>query len=165
MKVEKIEEDVWSLTDVLSPSEYESLGDEFRNPQVEFKKESYAPDQSCNWLGLAKNKVDSLGNSPLLISIGERVKYSAMRILGRKLRLDRINTNIQFKLNDTTFHIDGPETQWTFLVFYNDTWNIDWGGDFVVNHAFDKYRGIPYIPNNGVLLTQLWSIVGVLAMF
>ena len=36
-------------------------------------------------------------------------------------------------------------------MFYNDTWNIDWGGDFVVNYDFDKYRGIPYIPNNGVL--------------
>ena len=37
MKFEKIEEEIWSLTDVLSHSEYESLGDEFHNPQVEFK--------------------------------------------------------------------------------------------------------------------------------
>lgn len=151
MIYEKLEEGVWSLSNVLTDLEYESLSDEFDKPIVAFKKEEYAPNQSCIWLGLSKPNVDSVGDSALLISIGERVKYTAMRILQKKVRLDRINTNIQFKQNDTVFHTDGPNHHWTFLVFYNDTWNVDWGGEFIVNYDARKYRGISYIPDNGVL--------------
>ena len=151
MKYEKLEEGVWALSDILSVSEYDSIEDEFIKPQIDYKREPYAPIQSCYWIGHAKPDRWGIGDNHLLISIAEKVKFGAMRILQSRLKLERVNTNIQFKLNDTPFHVDGPDTSWTFLIFFNEEWDMDWGGDFIVNYAPNKYRGIPYIPDTGVL--------------
>lgn len=148
MKYEKLEEGVWALSDILKPSEADSLDDEFTKPLIQYKRESYSPKHCSHWLGLAKSN-EYIGDNHLLISIAERVKFTGMRILQTNLKLERVNTNIQFKLNDTVFHEDGPENYWTFLIFYNTSWNSDWGGDFIINYAPAKYRGIPYIPDTG----------------
>lgn len=156
MKYEKLEEDVWSLSDILKPSEFDLIDDEFTKPRIEYKKEYHSAEHSCHWIGIDKSN-DHIGDSLALISIAERVKFTAMRILQTNLKLKRVNTNIQFKLNDTVFHRDGPKNCWSFLIFFNSTWNSDWGGDFIINYAPGKYRGIPYIPDTGVLFNAyMW---------
>jgi len=148
---EVMEEGVYSCSNVLTFEEFRGLTDEMYQPHVEFKKEATIGAHTSHWIGLRKAISDGLGDSFFLITIGERLKYSAMKYLRRKIYLERVNTNIQLKLHDSSFHTDGGTNMWTFLVFFNESWDVQWGGDFIVNHAPGKYRGIPYIPNNGVL--------------
>lgn len=146
-----VEVGVYSCSNVLSVNDFGCLADEMYQPHVEFKKESTVGAHSSHWIGLRKANFDGLGDSFFLISLGERLKYSVMKRLNRNLSLDRVNTNIQLKLHDTAFHTDGGNNMWTFLVFFSEYWDAQWGGDFIVNYAPKKYRGIPYIPNDGVL--------------
>jgi hypothetical protein len=94
---------------------------------------------------------NGIGNNLKFIKASFIVQTYAEKTLGRKLKLERINTNIQFPGQESTFHCDGSSDEWTFLVFIHYFWKTEWGGEFICQTDEQSYIGIPYLPNNGVL--------------
>lgn len=148
---------IYQCKNILDPWTFVDLHDYFFDAVdmggLSFKKESDAPKYANRWLALQKPLVDdqSLGDDFYLINLGTKLKYEVQRVLGYNVTLTRVNTNIQFPYQDSTFHSDGGTDTWTLLVFFTKNWNTSWGGEFIICKGDDDYMGIPYIPNRAVL--------------
>lgn len=104
------------------------------------------------WSGIEKPSLsEGLGDSLPLIKVGVHMGLQVKKVLKRELKLVRINTNIQRFGQEATFHTDGPEGDWTCLVFISPHWCMEWGGDFVIQLGERDYRSIPYFPNKAIL--------------
>ncbi len=104
------------------------------------------------WSGIEKpGNQDGVGDNLQLIRIAVHAKLLAKRLIGKDLRLVRINTNIQKFGEEATFHDDGPVGSWTFLVYIMPLWNMEWGGDFIIQTPDLDYRSIPCLPNRAIL--------------
>ena len=158
---------LWTYDNILSREDYFSLMDEFKgeyNPWMFYKKEhfSYKCDGSKirdrmghvpypKWGALHKPTKDELGDSLPLISIGEKLKYIVQKELKHTVKLERINTNIQFPGQEGTYHFDGNTYMYTLIVMVCEGWESQWGGDFVCVDEKDNHEIVPYRPNRGVL--------------
>lgn len=94
-----------------------------------------------------------LGDNLQLLRLAQILKIKAQKILKKRLRIYRINTNVQFFGMESTFHTDGGDKDWTFLVCANADWSVTWGGPFVVHtgdHPRD-YKNVVFLPNKGIL--------------
>lgn len=109
--------------------------------------EQYYP----TWSALEKPDEDGLGDNLQLIRVATYVKLTAQKLLQKDLELFRVNTNIQKFGEEATFHDDGPEGTWTFLVYVMPFWNLEWGGDFIIQSSERDYRSVPCFPNRGIL--------------
>ena len=50
---------------------------------------------------------------------------------------------------------------WTFVLFTEENWNTQWGGEFVTQDPVSKeYKYVSYIPNNGTLVPSNWLHYG-----
>ena len=161
MQIKQVSTSLYKFRDVLSLDDFYSLGDEFefKYNNVILKNNAGDPDNIKYRLAISKpygakgysrNSNTMLGDNLAFIRIGSKVKLISEKILQKKLKLNRINTNIQFSSMESTFHNDGTEGSWTFLIFLNENWNSHWGGDFVYCEE-DDYYNVPVIPNSGCL--------------
>lgn len=161
MITKQVSTSLYKFREVLSHNEFFALRDEFEFGYNSFmiKKNAGDTDSIRSRLGISKpygaighskNSNAMLGDNLAFIRIGSKVKLISEKILQKRLKLNRINTNIQFSSMESTFHDDGPKGSWTFLIFLNDNWDTHWGGDFVYCEE-DEYYNVPVIPNSGCL--------------
>ena len=162
MKVKIISDKIYSLSNVLSIDNFYKIEDEFNyNPWIFNKKEIEEGDHHpiCGTL----QKVDygkNIGDNLVLINIGSILKFNIENILQKNIELKRINTNIQFFGQNSSFHEDGFNGSWTLVLFCSHHWNTSWGGEFVVQNTDSDYSYVPYIPNNGVLIPGQLQHIG-----
>lgn len=163
MNFEMINEDLYSVTDCLSMTDFLLLDDEFNcryNNWYFSKKESDRPDWYPSRGFLEKNQTDdwNLGYNFQLIRIGTTVKLHCEYLLKKKFFFKRVHTNIQFFGQESTFHQDSDKREsgkdWSFLIFVDSDWNSEHGGDFICELENGKYKNIPFIPNNGALFNS-----------
>ena len=104
------------------------------------------------WSGLEKPSMsEGLGDSLPLIKAAVHAKFLTKKTLRCDVELVRVNTNIQRFGQEATFHCDGDPGEWTFLVYVMPTWDLEWGGDFIIHLGERDYRGIACLPNRAIL--------------
>ena len=159
MNIVKVNNEMYRVLDALSLDDFEAINDEFKfkynhimikwgdgtdnnYPRMGLKK----PDYSRDTYGIG----ESLSDNFVFINLGTRLKLVAEHLLKKRFKFARVNTNIQFGGQDSNFHTDGPPNTWTFLLFTQMKWDVEWGGEFVC--CIDgNYHYIPYLPNTGCL--------------
>ena len=163
MNFEIINEDLYSVTDCLSSTDFSLIDDEFNcryNNWLFTKKETDRPDWYPLRGFLEKNDTEdwNLGYNFQLIRVGTTIKLHCEHLLKKKLLFKRVHTNIQFFGQESTFHQDTEEREsgkdWSFLIFVDTHWNSEYGGDFICMLENGKYKNIPFIPNNGALFNS-----------
>jgi len=153
---------IWGLEKIISPQDLKLILDEFEYTTIQLNKvEKFdsVPKNAPRWGYLRKGTKDLLGDNFTLIKYAELYKLLAAKIVGKRLELTRINTNIQQALQDSTFHVDGGINSWTLLIFLSTNWDTNWGGEFVcqTKEQNPTYVSVPYIPGNGALFRgDLW---------
>ena len=163
----KLDPDVYTIDGVFSPKECAEIYDEFLIPydRINAKREYSVSMNNPFWFCLHKGASDfGIGDNQKFISYTYRIKYFIKKILKPDFpfQLERINTNIQYQYQDSPFHLDGldgivdgvnvPKWTWTFLFFSSNTWNTEWGGEFICSTSTKGvYRNISYIPGRCVL--------------
>jgi|14BtaG_2_1085337.scaffolds.fasta_scaffold30916_2 hypothetical protein len=162
MKCKEISTSLYKIKDVLSISDFTLINDEFNFSYNNLFVKNNSIDSSDILPRLAISKPyhykninityndDLLGDNLTFIRIGSNIKLMSEKILKRKLSLVRINTNIQYPGMENTFHQDGIEGCWTFVIFLNTNWDSLWGGEFVYTTEGEYYY-VPFIPNCGCL--------------
>lgn len=66
--------------------------------------------------------------------IFECLNVSCEETAGLNLKLDRIIVNMYNHGDSSWLHVDcSSDNAWTILLFCNEYWNINWGGDFVLS--------------------------------
>lgn len=153
MNFKKVSEDIYHVKDVLPYDMFIKLYDEFDpyyNNWHFLKKESY-DSESFPYRGqLVRHSF--LSDNLVFINIGVYIKYKLMKFLNKKLKLLRVNTNIQFPGMQSSFHTDGTgNLDWTFLIFCQNNWKTIHGGEFCCQTKDNDYAYVPYIPNHGCL--------------
>ena len=143
----------YRLCNVLSPDDFFALNDEFnsRHNTWRFTKNDGGenhPYRGC--IDKPLSIVDTVGDNLTLIKYGSLLKYKCQKILQRRLKLNRVNTNIQFFGQESSFHTDGYDS-WTLNIFVSPYWQTEWGGQFILTTGPDLYHYETYIPNNGIL--------------
>ena len=163
----KLDPDVYTIDEVFSPKEFDEIYDEFLNPydRIKVKREDYTSKTKPYWFALHKGASDfGIGDNTKFISYAYRIQYFIKKLLRPDFdfELMRINTNIQYQYQDSSFHQDGidavvdgvkvPRWTWTFLLFSSKTWNTEWGGEFIcATDTKSVYRNISYMPGRCVL--------------
>ena len=164
MKISQLDNDIYEIESVLSVDDWKKVHAEF-NPVYNnwiFKKKEFdqlpISERSTQtalfptWGCVAKLvDDDGVGDNHVFLNTSVLVKFTAQKILQKRLELVRINTNIQYTGMESMYHQDGNDTEWTFLIFMSKFWEPNWGGEFVCWNDDDTYRGFPYIPNNGIM--------------
>tara|TARA_R100000005_G_C4942785_1_gene166597 strand:- start:236 stop:826 length:591 start_codon:yes stop_codon:yes gene_type:complete len=163
MNFKKVNEDLYLIDDVLSLNDLILVHDEF-NPWYNkwlFNKREPNKTKKYPCRGQIEKIFQpegSLGYNFQLIRVGTIVKLHCEYFLKKKLDFKRIHTNIQFFGQESTFHIDSDERSddkyWSFLIFVDGDWSIEYGGDFICQIKKHEYRNVPFIPNNGVLFNS-----------
>lgn len=156
MRHQQVSNYVYQFSSVLPPKLFLQGYDEFSltNNSWMVKQERQRItdyDRHPYWFGIEKVRGDTLGWSNSLIDIGTSLKLIAEHTLKTKLILGRINTNIQTYGMESSFHQDGTDKDWTFMVFFNNTWNAEWGGDLRIQIDQGDYIGFTPFPNSGIL--------------
>ena len=153
--------DLWRFDKVLSRNDYFILLEEFdpyynhwcftkseyKGKEIRAKKNQILPP---NWGTLMKPRLGGIGDNIVFINFAESLKYLVQKTIKRKVQLTRINTNIQFPLQESTFHPDGDIDSWTLILFVCKGWDPSWGGDFLCLDG-DQQESVPCRPNTGVL--------------
>ena len=159
MNIVKVNNEMYRVLDVLSSDDFRNINDEFDFAYNHIMlKWGDGTDNDHLRMGLRKPDYtkevygtgDSLSDNFVFINLGTRLKMVAEHLLKKKLKFVRVNTNIQFGGQDSNFHKDGPPNTWTFLLFTQMEWDVEWGGEFVCCMNRD-YHYIPYLPNTGCL--------------
>jgi len=98
----------------------------------------------------------------LFFNVASYIKLKILKHIKEKLHLVKIHANGQTALQKGGFHHDfSQEYVWTFVLFTNDNWDIQWGGEFVcVDPETGQYYYTPYLPNCGVLIPSHWKHYG-----
>jgi len=154
MMIKEVTPSVYSIGGLVSYDEMTAVSDEFYgySNSMGVKRDEYnksIPPQFC----LNKTTRDGIGDNLSLLSLAPKFKITLKKILqpAFDVRLTRINTNIQFPGQESTFHTDGSDWCWTVVLFSELTWNTNWGGEFVCLTHEGEYAYVPYVPGNVVL--------------
>ena len=149
-------DNIYQIKNILPAKDFLLIVEEFNslyNPWKFTKNEAEIgwkhPNRGC--LHKPHSNVDTIGDNLLFIKYGSHLKYVCEKYIGKRLKLHRINTNIQFFGQESDFHKDGFEGSWTLNLFVNKDWDTLWGGHFVVQTEDKDYFYYPYIPNNAIL--------------
>lgn len=71
---------------------------------------------------------------------------------GFKLKPFKLIVNMYNHGDSSWLHKDGEEDNlWTVLLFMNESWDINWGGDFVLVKDNEIYKAVAPTPGNFVL--------------
>ena len=147
-------DNIYQIKNILPTQDFLNLGEEFNSRYNIWrfnKNEDYVeghPDRGC--IFKPRSDSDTIGDNLVFIKYGSLLKYVCQKYVGKRLKLYRINTNIQFLGQESNFHVDGGEGSWTLNIFINN-WNTGWGGQFVIQTKDRDYFYYPYIPNNAIL--------------
>ena len=90
------------------------------------------------------------------------IKLKILKYIKKHIKLCKIHCNGQTRGQMSRFHNDFDEDDvWTFVLFTQNNWNTQWGGEFVSQHLKTKeYFYTPYIPNTGALIPSNWEHYG-----
>ena len=96
-----------------------------------------------------KNTHDRL----LFFNVASYIKLKILKHIRQKLHLIKIHANGQTALQKGGFHHDfAQEHVWTFVLFTNDNWDIQWGGEFVcVDPKTGQYHYLSVPQNYGAI--------------
>ena len=154
MIIKQVSPSVYSIGGLFTHNDMVSISDEFYgfSNSLGVKRDEYddtIPPHFC----LHKTSRDGIGDNLKLISQSPKIKLAIKKVLRVPfdIHLNRINTNIQFSGQETTFHTDGSGWCWTAVLFTELNWNTNWGGEFVCLTNEGDYAYVPYIPGNLVL--------------
>lgn len=175
MKIVKQCDDAYVIKNLFNFDQINDISDEIIGPYhpLILKQEHHASSSDPQWLGMAKkggHRSDNMpayqgyGDNPVLLSYGSKITLIVKKILkpNFNIELRRINTNIQFQYQDSSFHHDGYWAEgdrndsnrfwtWTFLMFVQDHWDTTWGGEFCYQTVDGNYNYVPYLPGDCVL--------------
>lgn len=174
MNIKERPSSVFVISDLFDDVELNDICDEIFGPYsaLKSKRERAAETTAPRWLGMRKPVHGGIGDSPLLISKIAKIEYAIKKILRPPFDIEcvRINTNIQFNHQDSTFHTDGyldeedrdivKKWSWTFCLFPGYNWNPEWGGEFCYQDMQNEYHYIPYIPGSAVLFNGWYAHKG-----
>jgi hypothetical protein len=99
------------------------------------------------------------------------IKYKIKQKIKKDIELIRIHSNGQTREQLTEFHGDftydgsnsgpSPLDRLTFILFTEQFWDTEWGGEFICQNPKTKeYHYTPYIPNSGVVVPSHWQHKG-----
>lgn len=160
---EKLDKDIYLLDNFFTIDEFMPLSDELHGMYHTFmsKREDYAGKSKPYWMALRKcnPRGSALGDNMVFLERSLKIRWAINKILRPdfSFELRRINTNLQWMFQDSSFHLDSYADNdkkywsWTFLAFTQTDWNYEWGGDFVCKLDDDTYKSIPYVPNRCIL--------------
>ena len=159
VKTLSLKHQIYNIHDIFTGDEFDSISDEFKYNNWNFNKRENTESSNYPLRGCLQTKnshydgIDIIGYNNILTNCAINIKYKIQQLLFDKpLTLRRINTNIQFFGQESSFHTDNElENHWSFVCFVSPSWNTSWGGEFVVNVEDGEYVHSPYIPNRGVL--------------
>ena len=142
---------------ILSYNDFILLNEEFnaRHNSWNFLKKDEDIDEQpyMGCLDKPLSHSDTLGDNLTLIKYGSLLKYVCQIKLKRSLTLVRVNTNIQFFGQESSFHKDKYQPgSWTLILFMSYKWRTEWGGEFVVCDEEGNYNYQAYIPNDAILI-------------
>ena len=155
MIIKKLASTVYQIGGFFSYAELVSINDEFcgYTNSMGIKRDEYdnnIPPQLC----LNKPSVGGVGDNMTLLSQSPKIKLLIKKIIQPSfdITLTRINTNIQFAGQESTFHTDGgPDWCWSAVLCSSLNWNTQWGGEFVCLSNEGEYVYAPYIPGNLII--------------
>ena len=158
VKTLSLKHQIYNIHDIFTVDEFDSIGDEFKYNYWHFNKRENTESSNYPLRGFLQTKnshydgIDIIGYNNVFTNLAINVKYQIQQLVFDKpLTLRRINTNIQFFGQESSFHTDNDDNHWSFVCFVSPSWNTSWGGEFVVNVEDGEYVHSPYIPNRGVL--------------
>lgn len=157
---EKLDKNLYVLDDFFSIDEFLPLNDDLHGMYHTFmeKREPHVDRDKSQWFALLRNN-EELGDNMVFLERSTKIRWAISKILKPDFPfiLRRINTNLQWKFQDSSFHRDSyeengnPYWTWTFLSFTQTDWDSEWGGEFVCQLGDRDYRTVPYFPNRCVL--------------
>ena len=147
------------IKNVLPDSKFHSLRDEFMYS-------GWRLDNYSNGEASLDDKVSwQLGGSNYKLMVYEcasLVKLKIQKYLKQDLILIKVHSNGNTFGQTQKFHIDFQTNDvWTFVLFTEENWNTQWGGEFVCFDGINKeYKYTPYVPNTGALIPSNWEHYG-----
>lgn len=147
---------MYKLKDILPVDDFLKLNEEFESTHNNWTFTKNDGDHNHPVRGCLRKPIanyDTIGDNPTFIKYGSYLKYKCQKILGSRLYLYRVNNNIQFFGQESSFHQDGEEDErcWTLNIFACTHWETGWGGEFVIMDEDGEYKYHPYIPNQAIL--------------
>lgn len=147
-----------TIKNVLPDSKFYSLRDEFDHIGWKLDNRSYPTAQSGDKVSWMLNEPN---NTLMMFECALIIKLKIQKYLKEDLVLIKIHSNGSTSAQTQKFHRDfDPPNIWTFILFTEEKWNTQWGGEFVCESNDGKYFYTPYIPNSGVLIPSEWEHYG-----
>jgi len=124
-------------------------------------------DDMQNWSLINKSNTEDFRNwgkypdwgEVIFSKVAVHIQLKIQKIIRENIRYCKLHFNGQTLGQHSSFHTDFDENYfWTFILFTQDHWNTEWGGEFVCfNEETNEYEYFPYIPNSGVLIQSNWE--------
>ena len=146
------------IENILPDSKFHSLRDEFVYSGWTLDNYSYGPEigDKASW------QLTESNNKLILYECASIIKLKIQKYLKQDLILIKVHSNGNTFGQTQQFHIDFiSDNIWTFVLFTEENWNTQWGGEFVSLDPTSKtYKYITYVPNSGALVPSHWEHYG-----
>lgn len=142
------------FTEVVNPTLFKTLEDDLTDSWM-LNNQSYDGDGTSWGLRYTHDKIS-------FFEAASVIKLKILKHVREKIQLIKIHANGQTSLQKASFHFDFHQKKvWTFILFTENNWNTQWGGEFISQNPETKeYHYTPYIPNSGVLIPSHWDHYG-----
>lgn len=146
------------IENILPDSKFHSLRDEFVYSGWTLDNYSYGPEvgDKASW------QLTESNNKLILYECASIIKLKIQKYLKQDLILIKVHSNGNTFGQTQQFHIDfTSDNIWTFVLFTEENWNTQWGGEFVSLDPTSKtYKYTTYVPNSGALVPSHWEHYG-----
>ena len=144
------------LSDVLPSQLFFSLRDEFQYTGWGFRNYSDGEGERTSW------RINEENDKLIMFQCASVIKLKIQKYLRQDLIFIKAHSNGSTFGQTCKFHIDFKEHNvWTFVLFTEKDWNVQWGGEFVAfNPATREYKYVTYMPNCGALIPSNWDHYG-----
>lgn len=146
------------IENILPDSKFHSLRDEFVYSGWRLDNYSYGPEMGdkASW------QLTESNNKLILYECASIIKLKIQKYLKQDLILIKVHSNGNTFGQTQQFHIDFiSDNIWTFVLFTEENWNTQWGGEFVSLDPTSKtYKYTTYVPNSGALIPSHWEHYG-----
>ena len=146
------------IDNILPTKNFYVLRDEFKYIGWTLKNRSHTDDgYSWGW-----NKNLNRANLLCICDAAGIIKLKIQKYIRQNLNYVRSHVNGQTSGQGSSFHIDYKASgTYTVVVFTEENWNTQWGGEFVFYDKEKKeYKYTTYIPNRGVLIPANYEHFG-----